>query len=92
MTFRENRRELAGRRRDLLALIRQRNGGSGSWVASMIGFSNMRIVSNLCASDLFDRYPQAQVVSAESGIGWVMYILESPRVPALRDGHRAWTS
>jgi uncharacterized protein len=44
--------------------------------ASMIGFSNMRIVSNLCASDLFDRYPKLKVVSAESGIGWVMYILE----------------
>jgi len=45
--------------------------------ASMIGFSNMRIVANLCASDLFDRFPKLKVVSAESGIGWVIYILEA---------------
>jgi predicted TIM-barrel fold metal-dependent hydrolase len=38
--------------------------------------SNMRIVTNLCFSNLFDRYPGLKIVSAESGIGWVPYMLE----------------
>jgi predicted TIM-barrel fold metal-dependent hydrolase len=39
--------------------------------------SNVRVIVNLCMSDLFDRYPNVKIVSAESGIGWVPFILES---------------
>lgn len=39
--------------------------------------SNVRIISNLCMSDMFDRYPNLKIVSAESGIGWVPFLLES---------------
>ena len=39
--------------------------------------SNVRIIINLCMSDLFDRYPKLKIVSAESGIGWVPFILEA---------------
>ena len=39
--------------------------------------SNVRIIVNLCMSDLFDRYPKLKVVSAESGIGWIPFILEA---------------
>jgi predicted TIM-barrel fold metal-dependent hydrolase len=39
--------------------------------------SNVRIVINLCMSNLFDRYPNLKVVSAESGIGWVPFVLEA---------------
>jgi predicted TIM-barrel fold metal-dependent hydrolase len=39
--------------------------------------SNVRIIANLCMSDLFDRYEKLKIVSAESGIGWVPFILES---------------
>jgi uncharacterized protein len=46
-------------------------------VAALGGYSNMRVVTNFCASDMFDRYPNLKIVSAESGIGWVPYILES---------------
>jgi uncharacterized protein len=45
--------------------------------ASQMFMSNVRIVINLCMSDLFDRYPKLKVVSAESGIGWVPFLLES---------------
>jgi predicted TIM-barrel fold metal-dependent hydrolase len=45
--------------------------------ASQMFMSNVRIVVNLCMSDLFDRYPNLRVVSAESGIGWVPFLLES---------------
>ena len=37
--------------------------------ATQIPMSNVRILTNLCMSDMFDRYPNLQVVSAESGIG-----------------------
>ena len=45
--------------------------------ATQMYMSNVRIVVNLCMSDLFDRYPHVKVVSAESGIGWVPFVLEA---------------
>jgi len=45
--------------------------------SSQFPTSNMRIIVNLCMSDLFDRFPDLKIVSAESGIGWVPFILES---------------
>jgi predicted TIM-barrel fold metal-dependent hydrolase len=44
--------------------------------ACMAHTSNMRIIANLCNSDLFDRFPRLKIVSAESGIGWVPFLLE----------------
>jgi predicted TIM-barrel fold metal-dependent hydrolase len=52
----------------------QRRLAAGS---SQMFMSNVRIIVNLCMSDLFDRYPKLKVVSAESGIGWVPFLLES---------------
>ena len=52
----------------------QRRLAAGS---SQMFMSNVRIVVNLCMSNLFDRYPRLKVVSAESGIGWVPFLLES---------------
>jgi uncharacterized protein len=46
-------------------------------VSSQMIMSNFRIVANLCMSNLFDRYSGLKIVSAESGIGWVPYLLES---------------
>ena len=45
--------------------------------SSQMFMSNVRILVNLCMSNLFDRYPRLKVVSAESGIGWVPFLLES---------------
>ena len=45
--------------------------------SSQMYMSNVRIVANLCMSDLFDRFPKLKIVSAESGIGWVPFMLES---------------
>jgi predicted TIM-barrel fold metal-dependent hydrolase len=39
--------------------------------------SNARIIVNLCLSDMFDRYPNIKVVSAESGMGWIPFVLET---------------
>jgi predicted TIM-barrel fold metal-dependent hydrolase len=39
--------------------------------------SNARVICNLCVSDLFDRFPKLKIMSGESGIGWVPFVLES---------------
>jgi predicted TIM-barrel fold metal-dependent hydrolase len=46
-------------------------------LATQFYMSNVRIIANLCMSDMFDRYPDVKVVSAESGIGWVPFVLEA---------------
>jgi uncharacterized protein len=46
-------------------------------LATQFYMSNVRIIANLCMSDMFDRYPNVKVVSAESGIGWVPFVLEA---------------
>lgn len=45
--------------------------------ATQMYMSNVRIIVNFCMSNLFDRYPKLKIVSAESGIGWVPFILEA---------------
>jgi predicted TIM-barrel fold metal-dependent hydrolase len=39
--------------------------------------SNLRIIVNMCMSNLFDRFPKLKIVSAESGIGWIPFMLEA---------------
>jgi predicted TIM-barrel fold metal-dependent hydrolase len=46
-------------------------------LATQFYMSNVRIIANLCMSDIFDRYPNVKIVSAESGIGWVPFVLEA---------------
>jgi predicted TIM-barrel fold metal-dependent hydrolase len=45
--------------------------------ATQMYMSNVRIIVNLCMSDLFDRYPNLKIVSAESGIGWIPFALDA---------------
>lgn len=46
-------------------------------LATQMYMSNARIIVNLCMSGLFDRYPKLKIASAESGIGWIPFILEA---------------
>lgn len=46
-------------------------------LATQFYMSNVRIIVNLCMSDLFDRYPNVKIASAESGIGWIPFVLEA---------------
>jgi predicted TIM-barrel fold metal-dependent hydrolase len=48
-------------------------------------------IANLLVSDLFDRFPTLQVVSVESGIGWLPYLLESQTYGARRRGGHSLT-
>jgi uncharacterized protein len=41
-----------------------------------LAMANARIISNLIVSDLFDRFPRLKFFSAETGIGWVPYMLK----------------
>jgi predicted TIM-barrel fold metal-dependent hydrolase len=45
--------------------------------AAQVFVSNLRIIANLCMSDLFDRYPGVKLVSVESGVGWIPFLLET---------------
>jgi predicted TIM-barrel fold metal-dependent hydrolase len=45
--------------------------------ATCIYLDNARMISNLLFSGLFDRYPNLKLVSVESGIGWIPFVIEA---------------
>ena len=44
---------------------------------SLLFIGNARVVTNLILSGMFDRHPDLRMVSVESGVGWVPFILET---------------
>lgn len=44
---------------------------------AMLFLSNAQVVINSIAAGIFDRHPKLKMVSVESGIGWVPFILET---------------
>jgi predicted TIM-barrel fold metal-dependent hydrolase len=44
---------------------------------TMLFLNNARVVINSIYAGIFDRYPKLQMVSVESGMGWVPFILET---------------
>jgi predicted TIM-barrel fold metal-dependent hydrolase len=44
---------------------------------SMLFINNARVVINTVFAGIFDRFPALQMVSVESGIGWVPFIMET---------------
>jgi predicted TIM-barrel fold metal-dependent hydrolase len=45
--------------------------------SSMLYIGNARVISNFIYSGLLDRHPSLKVVSVESGIGWIPFILDA---------------
>jgi len=45
--------------------------------SSMLYIGNARIIANLIYSGVLDRNPELKVVSVESGIGWIPFILDA---------------
>jgi predicted TIM-barrel fold metal-dependent hydrolase len=43
----------------------------------MAYISNAGAIANFCLSGLFDRYPNLKIISVESGVGWIPYLLEA---------------
>ena len=44
---------------------------------TLLFIGNARVVTNLILSGIFDRFPDIQMVSVESGCGWIPFILEA---------------
>jgi predicted TIM-barrel fold metal-dependent hydrolase len=44
---------------------------------TMLFINNARVVVNTVFAGIFDRHPKLQMVSVESGVGWVPFILET---------------
>ncbi|HKY14426.1 MAG TPA: amidohydrolase family protein [Microthrixaceae bacterium] len=44
---------------------------------TMLFIGNARVVVNTILSGMFDRHPKLQMVSVESGVGWIPFILEA---------------
>ena len=44
---------------------------------SLLFIGNARVVTNLILAGTFDRHPDLQCVSVESGVGWIPFILET---------------
>jgi predicted TIM-barrel fold metal-dependent hydrolase len=44
---------------------------------SMLFINNARVVINTVFAGIFDRFPELQMVSVESGVGWIPFILET---------------
>jgi len=44
---------------------------------TLLFIGNARVVTNLILSGIFDRHPNLKVVSVESGVGWIPFILEA---------------
>jgi predicted TIM-barrel fold metal-dependent hydrolase len=44
---------------------------------TLLFIGNARVVTNLILSRMFDRHPDLKMVSVESGVGWIPFILET---------------
>jgi predicted TIM-barrel fold metal-dependent hydrolase len=44
--------------------------------STMVMIGNFRTMGNLLVSGIFERFPTLQVVSVESGLGWIPFLLE----------------
>jgi uncharacterized protein len=44
---------------------------------TLLFVGNARVVANAIVSGMFDRHPDLQMVSVESGVGWIPFILEA---------------
>src|SRR6202035_5475899 len=43
----------------------------------MLPLTNIRVLSNLIISGVLEKFPELKIVSVESGIGWIPFLLES---------------
>jgi predicted TIM-barrel fold metal-dependent hydrolase len=44
---------------------------------TLLFIGNARVVTNVILAGIFDRYPELKMVSVESGVGWIPFILET---------------
>jgi predicted TIM-barrel fold metal-dependent hydrolase len=70
---------------------------SGSWPGyptdvkltmggAMLFVSNLRVLGNILMSRMLDRHPGLKLVSVESGVGWIPFILETLEYMSIENG------
>jgi uncharacterized protein len=70
------------------ASVSQSSYSQGSWPSldgdtalalgsSMLYIGNARVIANFIYSGILDRHPRLKVVSVESGVGWIPFILDA---------------
>ena len=57
---------------------------------TMLFIGNARVVANIILSGMLDRHPALQMVSVESGVGWIPFILEALDYEMSRTRQRNW--
>jgi predicted TIM-barrel fold metal-dependent hydrolase len=55
----------------------QKEGTKLAIGGTLLFIGNARVVTNTILSGMFDRHPKLQMVSVESGVGWIPFILEA---------------
>ena len=58
----------------------------------MLFIGNARVVANIILSGLLDRHPKLQMVSVESGVGWIPFILEALDYEMSEKRPSSWTT
>jgi predicted TIM-barrel fold metal-dependent hydrolase len=53
---------------------------------SLLIASNMRVLGNILMSRMLDKYPALKIVSVESGVGWIPYLLEALEYMSIENG------
>jgi predicted TIM-barrel fold metal-dependent hydrolase len=53
---------------------------------TMLIASNMRVLGNILMSQMLDKYPGLKIVSVESGVGWIPYLLEALEYMSVENG------
>lgn len=56
--------------------------------STMLFIGNARVLINLIVSGLLERFPKLKVVSVESGIGWMPFILEAIEYSMIESGSK----
>lgn len=56
--------------------------------STMLFIGNARVLINLIVSGLLERFPRLKVVSVESGIGWMPFILEAIEYSMIESGSK----
>ena len=56
--------------------------------SAMLYINNATVVGNMIYSGVLERFPTLQVVSVESGIGWIPFVLQRAGLPDQRHGAR----
>ena len=54
--------------------------------SSLLIAGNMRVLGNILISQMLDKYPGLKIVSVESGVGWIPYLLEALEYMSIENG------